>query len=645
MRTRGCLCLRNMSPYWIYMAATLLFTFGSKQAVARATSQCEEVKEAYTGMGFSPLDVPKSSIALKGDDLQICPAGFSCCSRNMESQLTSHSRQRYEERLVGATDAAKRRLVTVTTEIHAFFTELIEKSEKEMDEMFTKVYQDQYVNNKDVFVQFFADLRSYYNGEDLDVSQAINQFFRDVFVRMFNIQHMEYNFTEPYLACVGDKMDTIKPFGEYPAQLQRNLKQALVSARTYMQGLAVARNVVISTQKVQPTASCVKATMKMNFCSHCRGLPSIKPCANYCLNVMKGCLAYHGELHMPWGQYIDAMEMLSMRLKSDGSFNIESVLTPLKDQVSIVIMQYYDSSQRILHQVLDSENGCGQPPSKPTRSKRSVPFVSEDVPFRTRTGSQLKIYVESVKRILREEKMLWAYNALPGTMCSSISATTGSQCWNGEDDAVYTKPLIGNGLIANQENPEVEVDPSRMDPMLQEQIQQLQNITAAIYNVTIGAGDVAWVKLQIPLPNVSSTSLGESRAVKSYYDRVRFQDWGSGKYDDEVEMSSGSGSLFPFIPYDTFGSGSGLAAQPNKNIDEEEEVDVIITDTVPYNPVQPKPGNIPPEVPHGRDERPEIKATTQKLTAPSSSNSLCSTPTLAVSLALLLISVKYWSLL
>ena len=66
MRTRGCLCLRNMSPYWIYMAATLLFTFGSKQAVARATSQCEEVKEAYTGMGFSPLDVPKSSIALKG---------------------------------------------------------------------------------------------------------------------------------------------------------------------------------------------------------------------------------------------------------------------------------------------------------------------------------------------------------------------------------------------------------------------------------------------------------------------------------------------------------------------------------------------------------------------------------------------------
>lgn len=42
----------------------------------------------------------------------------------------------------------------------------------------------------------------------------------------------------------------------------------------------------------------------MNFCPHCRGLPSLKPCANYCLNVMKGCLAYHSELDDSWKSYI-----------------------------------------------------------------------------------------------------------------------------------------------------------------------------------------------------------------------------------------------------------------------------------------------------------------------------------------------------
>ena len=76
------------------------------------------------------------------------------------------------------------------------------------------------------------------------------QFFTDVFVRMFTLQNPNYNFTEPYLGCVGDKMKEIKPFGAYPEQLQRNLKQALVASRTYIQGIAVGRNVVIAAQKV-----------------------------------------------------------------------------------------------------------------------------------------------------------------------------------------------------------------------------------------------------------------------------------------------------------------------------------------------------------------------------------------------------------
>ena len=65
---------------------------------------------------------------------------------------------------------------------------------------------------------------------------------------------------------------------------------------------------ISSLFQIQPTVACTKAHMKMNFCPHCRGLPSLKPCANYCLNVMKGCLAYHSELNANWFSYVGECE-------------------------------------------------------------------------------------------------------------------------------------------------------------------------------------------------------------------------------------------------------------------------------------------------------------------------------------------------
>lgn len=62
-------------------------------------------------------------ISLSGDDLQICPAGFSCCTRDMEMQLAGHSRQKYDERLMDATDSAKRHLVAATTQLHGKFVD------------------------------------------------------------------------------------------------------------------------------------------------------------------------------------------------------------------------------------------------------------------------------------------------------------------------------------------------------------------------------------------------------------------------------------------------------------------------------------------------------------------------------------------
>lgn len=38
------------------------------------------------------------------------------------------------------------------------------------------------------------------------------------------------------------------------------------------------------------------------------------------------------------------MDMLGLRLEGDGSFNLESVFSPLKDQISLAIMDYQTTS-------------------------------------------------------------------------------------------------------------------------------------------------------------------------------------------------------------------------------------------------------------------------------------------------------------
>lgn len=44
----------------------------------------------------------------------------------------------------------------------------------------------------------------------------------------------------------------------------------------------------------------MRAVMKMTYCPHCRGMSSARPCANYCTNVMKGCLANQADLNTEW---------------------------------------------------------------------------------------------------------------------------------------------------------------------------------------------------------------------------------------------------------------------------------------------------------------------------------------------------------
>ena len=67
---------------------------------------------------------------------------------------------------------------------------------------------------------------------------------------MFALQNPEYELSPAYLKCVGEKMDSLKPFGVIPHTLTKNIRQAFVAARTFVQGLAVGRNVALKIAEV-----------------------------------------------------------------------------------------------------------------------------------------------------------------------------------------------------------------------------------------------------------------------------------------------------------------------------------------------------------------------------------------------------------
>lgn len=61
---------------------------------------------------------------------------------------------------------------------------------------------------------------------------------------MFRLVNSQYHFTDEYLECVSKYTEQLKPFGDVPRKLKLQVTRAFVAARTFAQGLAVARDVV-----------------------------------------------------------------------------------------------------------------------------------------------------------------------------------------------------------------------------------------------------------------------------------------------------------------------------------------------------------------------------------------------------------------
>lgn len=469
------------------LLCTLAALTASLLAAELKSKSCSEVRRLYVSKGFNKNDAPLYEI--NGDHLKICPQGYTCCSQEMEEKYGLQSKDDFQSVLSEQCNHLQAVFASRYKKFDEFFKELLENAEKSLNDMFVKTYGHLYMQNSELFKDLFVELKRYYVAGNVNLGDMLNEFWARLLERMFRLVNSQYHFTDEYLECVSKYTEQLKPFGDVPRKLKLQVTRAFVAARTFAQGLAVARDVVSKVSVVNPTAQCTEALLKMTYCSHCRGLVSVKPCYNYCSNIMRGCLADLGELDSEWNNFIDAMLMVAERL--EGPFNIESVMDPIDVKISDAIMNMQDNSVQVSQKVFQ---GCGPPASRISRSISESAFSARFRPYHpeqrptTAAGTSLDRLVTDVKEKLKQAKKFWS--SLPSTVCNDerMAAGNGNEddCWNGKGKSRYLFAVTGNGLANQGNNPEVQVYTTKPDIVILRQIMALRVMTNKMKNAYNG---------------------------------------------------------------------------------------------------------------------------------------------------------------
>ncbi|XP_071779965.1 glypican-4 [Centroberyx gerrardi] len=470
-----------MKTMLVFSAVYTLVVFFMSARAEPKSKNCNEVRAAYSSKGFNVNDVPNKGV--QGAPLKVCPQGFSCCTVEMEEKLSQQSHSEIKAPVSQLSTNLQSTFKQRHSHFDQFFRELLDNAEGSLNSMFVRTYGMMYVQNAELFKNFFQALKRYYlsGSAAVNLDSMLSDFWADLLERMFRLVNVQYEFSDSYMECVSRHTEQLQPFGDVPRKLRLQLTRAFVAARTFTRGLALVPEVVNKVSTVSASPSCVRAAMKMLYCPYCSGQVALKPCQNYCLNVMRGCLANQADLDTEWNNFLDAMLSLAERL--EGPFNFESVMDPIDVKISEAIMNMQENSMQVSQKVFQ---GCGQPkPSKAFRSRRSVKETGFTGRFRpyspdarptTAAGTSLDRLTTDVKKKLKHAKKFWS--TLPDTVCAGERIAPGDDCWNGTAKSRYESVVIGNGLANQVSNPDVDVDITKPDIVIRSQIAVLKEMTS-----------------------------------------------------------------------------------------------------------------------------------------------------------------------
>lgn len=134
------------------------------------------------------------------------------------------------------------------------FQRLLNDSERALQDAFPSAFGELYAQSTGAFRDLYSELRLYYRGANLHLQEALAEFWAHLLEHLFKQLHPQLLLPDDYLDCLGKQAEALRPFGEAPRELRLRATRAFVAARSFVQGLGVASDVVRKVVQVCRTA-------------------------------------------------------------------------------------------------------------------------------------------------------------------------------------------------------------------------------------------------------------------------------------------------------------------------------------------------------------------------------------------------------
>uniref|UniRef100_A0A3P8T0N7 Glypican 5b n=1 Tax=Amphiprion percula TaxID=161767 RepID=A0A3P8T0N7_AMPPE len=494
--------LQNVDLFWVIL---LYVVFVPETGCGSADADsCHEVKTAYMMRQIGPVELVPDRPGTD-DSLRVCVhPGPSCCTSKMEDSYMAAVRSETQQKMRSYSFELKYLIAGHTKT----FESLVSFTSNLTSTLFDSAYSSLASNCRPLVFHLFSDIKRHLSGDsNSSLDNAVRRFYNDLFPlvyrRLLNpgIGHLS---TSSYSSlstnhdeCLRLTRQDVSPFGLHPRLLVSSLSRALGPGRALSRLLQLAGEVVNATEKTTLSRECGRGLVRMQYCSHCRGLTLIRPCTGLCVNIMRGCLVGVSELGAPWGSLVVLLQRLAATLATSSNHNsMELALLAVRNHVNDAILHAQLHGPRITATVSRGDDGIEGVSSAHTSDDMKVltrqtfnngrrkmkkhcvcVFVYRSFPLKGSRGDKSR----SLKKLSREfqgsiQRYQWFFSELPEMLCESEMEVEQHTCWSGQDVVEsYAGRVVGSTLKAQKENPEMTV--RNTDPVLKGAKQKLEKLT------------------------------------------------------------------------------------------------------------------------------------------------------------------------
>jgi len=394
----------------VFLCLTLTSSLGQ-------LSNCELMTKTYSDKGWSLNNVPEAAVS--GAELWICPENETCCTKDMENRLLFESKKEMKDKLNSALSPVKNIFESSTRDFNDYFGTLLNNSVEHLE-------KNVYFKYLEIYSELERELQSYYSGADKDLKDAMKNFYKSLFKSFLQLNNPHHQFDHDYMSCVADNMDTVKPFKYLADKHTGQVRGCLVMARTFVQGLAVGRDVIHHVMTEEVTHSCVQHWMQLSYCPKCRGLET-KPCRSYCVDHMQHCLSDYISLNNDWNNYVDALNRLVALISGPYKNVLHDIGTQVSSSIRTLQQNIYNMENQIKRRCGDFSSRGRRDVNNRSRGSRRRKSIHQPV---DKSAASLDELVQDFQRNMKDMKHFWSHIA--EDMCKNdVAGLDPDNCWGG----------------------------------------------------------------------------------------------------------------------------------------------------------------------------------------------------------------------